>query len=83
VGGGNIQPPAIEIGHQPSQPGILQLSWSSAAGAHYAVYKTTNLMMGWPDQPLTTISGDGTMKSFCETSGLSRTAYYRLKAVGN
>jgi hypothetical protein len=83
-GSSNVPPPVITTGSASSQSGMIQFSWQSVAGASYAVYRTTNLLAGWPAQPLTNnISGDGTMKLFSEAVGPLHAAYYRLKAVGN
>jgi uncharacterized protein YodC (DUF2158 family) len=79
----NVAPPLIMIGPKSSQPGMIELSWSSAAGANYEVYKTTNLLVSWPTQALTNIVGDGAAKVFSEQWGTLKTAYYRLKAVGS
>jgi hypothetical protein len=82
-GSGGVQPPVVVIAPKPAQPGMIQLSWQTAPGTTYAVYKTTNLLAGWPAQPLTNIVGDGAAKVFSEQVGPLRAAYYRLKAVGN
>jgi hypothetical protein len=83
-GSSNVPPPVISIVPQPGQSGLIELAWQSAAGATYAVYKTTNLLAGWPAQPLTNnISGDGATKLFSEPVGTSPAAFYRLTAVGN
>jgi hypothetical protein len=73
----------LSIAPKSNQPGMIELSWQSGAGSQYAVYRTTNLLAGWPAQPLTNIAGDGTMKLFSETMGTLPVAYYRLKAIGN
>jgi hypothetical protein len=87
AGGGstsNVPPPVITLGPISSQPGMIEFSWQSAVGAEYSVFRSTNLLAGWPAQPLTNnISGDGTMKLFSEAVGPLHAAYYRLKAVGN
>jgi hypothetical protein len=81
-GGGIVTPPAISIAHKSGQAGMIELSWLSVAGTAYAVYKTTNLLAGWPAQPFTNnISGDGTTNVFSETIGGDHAAYYRVKAA--
>jgi hypothetical protein len=63
---------------------MIEFSWQSAVGAEYSVFRSTNLLAGWPAQPLTNnISGDGTMKFFMEPVGTLPEAFYRLKAAGN
>jgi PKD repeat protein len=76
-----VTPPVISIAPQSNQPGIIELSWSSSTGAVYAVYKTTNLLMGWPAQAFTNISGDGALKVFSEQIGAAQAAFYRIKAT--
>ena len=87
AGGGstsNVPPPVITLGPISSQPGMITFSWQSVTGASYAVYRTTNLLLGWTAQALTNnISGDGTMKFFMEPVGTLPEAFYRLKAAGN
>jgi hypothetical protein len=84
VTGGIVTPPVMGIAHQSGLAGRIELSWLSASNAEYAVYKTTNLLIGWPALPLTNnISGDGSAKFFSEPLGTLPAAYYRLKAVGN
>jgi hypothetical protein len=87
AGGGstsNVPPPVITLGPISSQPGMIEFSWQSAVGAEYSVFRSTNLLAGWPAQPLTNnISGDGTMKFFMEPVGTLPEAFYRLKAAGN
>jgi hypothetical protein len=77
-------PPMISIAPKSNEAGNIELAWQSVLGFDYAVYRTTNLLAGWPAQPLTNnISGDGTMKSVGDPTGTFPAAYYRLKAVGN
>jgi hypothetical protein len=75
------EPPTITIGPRTNQTGTIQLSWPSESGTTYAVYRTTNLLAGWPSQPVTNISGDGATKVFSEPIGANNYAYYRLKAL--
>jgi len=80
-GSGNTPPPVITISPMSNQVGKIQFSWPSASGSLYAVYKTTNLLMGWPAQPLTNnITGNGATMFFSESVGALKEAYYRLKA---
>jgi outer membrane protein assembly factor BamB len=77
----NVTPPVISISPMSNQVGKIEFSWPSASGALYAVYRTTNLMLGWPAQPLTNnISGNGATMFFSESVGALPKAYYRLKA---
>jgi hypothetical protein len=76
--GGGITPPRISsVNPAGNAPG---LSWSSDSGVTYAVYKSTNLLAGWPAQPMTNIAGDGTAKSFVDSTPGQRGAYYRITA---
>jgi hypothetical protein len=72
--------PVITIAPKTNQAGMLQLSWPSDVGTTYAVYKCTNLLAGWPAQPYTNFTGDGSTKSFSEAMGSQNFAYYRIKA---
>jgi hypothetical protein len=84
VGGGSVPAPVMSIAPKTNQAGTIELSWPSVSGAIYAVYKTTNLLVGWPAQPVTNnISGSGTTILFWEPMGTLPAAYYRLKAAGN
>jgi hypothetical protein len=84
VSGGSVPPPVMSVARQSGQAGRIELSWQSASNAAYAVYKTTNLLTGWPALPLTNnTSGDGAAKFFSEPVGPLPAAYYRLKAAGN
>jgi hypothetical protein len=70
--------PVITIAPRTSSQ--CQLSWPSEVGTTYAVYKCTNLLAGWPAQPFTNFTGDGSTKSFSEPIGSQKLAYYRIKA---
>jgi hypothetical protein len=76
--GGGVQPPAIS-GMRPTA-GKPQLSWVSATGTTYAVYKSTNLLAAWPTQSMTNISGDGSVKTFIDASTIQNEAFYRITA---
>jgi hypothetical protein len=58
----------------------VQLSWSSDSGTTYAVYKTTNLLGGWPSQPCTSFVGDGSTRTFSESMATQKIVFYRIKA---
>jgi hypothetical protein len=76
--------PRLSIAPESDQAGRIELSWPGVTGVEYGVYKTTNLLAGWPAQPLTNnISGNGATMSFSEPIGALSAAYYRLKAIGN
>jgi autotransporter-associated beta strand protein len=75
---GGVQPPVIS-GITPTL-GKPQLSWISASGTTYGVYKSTNLLAAWPTQAMTNITGDGTMKTFIDASTIQPEAFYRITA---
>jgi len=72
--------PTIFIAPKSGQPGVIDLSWTSSAGANYSVYRTTNMLVGWPAQPLTNFAGDGAIRVFSQTIGIEACSFYRLKA---
>jgi hypothetical protein len=80
AGGGSsgVQAPIISsirsVGNSP------QLSWASAVGTTYAVYKSTNLLAGWIAQALTNIPGDGSAKIFTDPSPVQPAAFYKVTA---
>ena len=73
--------PQIRIAPKTGQANMIELSWPADIGTTYQVYKSTNLLSGWPAQPVTNIVGDGTTKLFSDTLGSQKMAYYRLKSV--
>jgi hypothetical protein len=77
-GGSSVQAPIISSIH--SVGNSPQLSWSSAVGTTYAVYKSTNLLAGWIAQALTNIPGDGSAKIFTDPSPVQPAAFYRVTA---
>jgi hypothetical protein len=76
---GCIQP-EITIAPRTNQADMIELSWASEPGTTYDVYKSTNLLTGWPAQPCASFIGDGSMKSFSEPMAAQICAYYRIKA---
>jgi outer membrane protein assembly factor BamB len=74
------QGPRISICPKANQIGVIELSWPSDNGTTYAVYRTTNLLSGWPAQPYTNFVGDGSTKTFSDPMATQISAYYRIKA---
>ena len=77
--GSSGNPPVLTIA--PQLGNQVQLSWPSDSGTTYGVYKTTNLLSGWPQQPCTNLVGSGSSILFSEPIGSQNLAFYRIKAT--
>jgi hypothetical protein len=74
--------PVIWIGSSTTETGVVSMSWATEYGVMYSVYKTTNLLVAWPAQPLTNIIGNGATRVLNDSHSTEPSAFYHTKAVG-
>jgi hypothetical protein len=62
----------------PDRPWEWVLTWDTAAGRFYKVFCHTNIATPWPSIPVYQVEGDGTPRSYTNTTFSTHPRFYRL-----